>query len=390
MKFVSCIRVASSEEVDGKQDVVLCQCEIRKELLPLSAEEVNQLCIDEILISEGNEIHKKSQVTMKNMWVFTDANSDKSITQYMWYELIKHLTGHKLQLESMNNKVNFTNWVCHAPEGGKWQIIMELESEGIIRKIAQVELETVDTGEVDLFQLTNTLFKAHCQSNNELFNTEAKIVELRSRIKESEDERKTLDTILEERDQKTRIIVVELLNEKKRKISELQEELKKRHSCQTSGQIPDSEAINKHVNAAVSELISPGKRRKVKYQELDETNIKNTKRQIFKKAKLESSGDFDDFQFFGITKPAKHDENPSNNVPRGKVKRESQEQPFPDAETDSHKTDTMPDSKSTIDSDGSCKNGGSQEEAEGETEAETEAETETETEVETEGEAETD
>lgn len=382
MKFISCIRVATSEEVDGKQDVVLCQSEIRGNLLPQSAEEVNQLCIDEILISEGNEIHKKIHVTMKNVWVFADASSDKSIIEFIWYELIKHLTGHKLQLESMNNKVNFTNWVCDAPEGGKWQIIMELESEGIIRKMAQLELETVDAGEIDLFQLTNTLFVAHCQSNKELFKTEAKIVELRSQIKESEDERKTLDTILEERDQKTRIIVVELLNEKKRKITELQEELEKQHSCKIPDQIPDSEAINKHVNAAVSELISPGKRRKVKCEELQEDNIKNAKRQILKKAELEPSADFDDFQFFGITKPAQDEKDPLNNVLKGKVKKESQEEAFRDVETDSHKTDTMPDSKSTIDSDGSSKNGESLEETEAETEVETEAETETETEAE--------
>lgn len=382
MKFVSCIRVANSEEVDGKQDVVLCQSEIRGNLLPQSAEDVNQLCIDEILVSEGNEIHKKSYVTMKDMWVFADASSDKSIIEFIWYELIKHLTGHKLQLESMNGKVNFTNWVCAAPEGGKWQIIMELESEGIIRKMAQLELETVDAGEIDLFQLTNTLFVAHCQSNKELFKTEAKIVELRSQIKASEDERKTLDAILEERDQKTRIIVVELLNEKKRKITELQEELKKKHSYKIPDQIPDSEAINKHVSAAVSELISPGKRRKVKCEELGQDNIKNVKRQIFKKAELEPPADFDDFQFFGITKPAQDEKDPLNNVLRGKVKKESQEEAFQAVETDSHKTDTMPDSKSTIDSDGSSKYGGSLEETEAETEVETEAETETETEAE--------
>lgn len=349
MKVVSCIAVASVEDEEPGDDLVLCQCELLAEKLPDSEEEVGRLIIEEIVVSEGNEIHRKRSVSCGDLFVFYGTEDEKrSLKSRVWFELVRFLTGHRVQVASLKDKVEFSRWVCDAQEGGKWSLIMELESEGIVRKIAQLELESVTQGEVDLFQMTNTLFQSYCSSNDSIEALRSRGSDLEVEIATLREQREILDKVLYERDEKTRAIMVSILNEKKKRIALLEEELGKRHSSTNLSDVSDSDVINKNVKDAVSHLISPGKRRYRNDQAVKDSSVKNAKRRLLTEPKIESAQDFeDDFQFFGITKPKEEYRPSGSSTPKKlEVKLELQEEKVP--EIDSQRSDPIRDSVEDI------------------------------------------
>lgn len=343
MKVVSCIPVAFSEQEASVDDLVLCECDLREEKFPESEVDLGRLTIHEIVVSEGNEIHRRRDFGCGDLQVFSGSEDEKrSLQRFVWFELVKLLTGHRIQVDSLNGRVKFTRWVCDAPEGKQWNLIMELESEGIVRKIAQLGLESVSHGEVDLFQMTNMLFQSFCQSNDTVGALRARELELESSIATLTEQREILDRVLLQRDEKTRTIVVNLLNEKKKRIAMLEQEVRKEHSSMNLCDISDSEVINQNVKDAVSHLISPGKR---KYRATQaEKDRKKAKRRLFPEPKVEPQDDFeDDFKFFGITKPREENTPSSSSTPKKpNVKQESQEDRI--TELDSQRSDPMRDS----------------------------------------------
>lgn len=296
MKFVSCFRISNASSGKEIGEIVLCRVELPDEKLPSSADSLQGFVIRELVVSEGTEIHTRCNCLIDDLHIFADGGLQK----YIWYEFIRHLSGHKYHLPTMEGQVKFTDWVCYAPESGKWSLVMEIESQSITRKVAQLDLDPVESGELNLFQMTNELFLNCCQCNDELSRLQEQKEKLQSRIKELQEERASLDKLLEQRDAKTRAIVAGLLNEKKKKISELQRQLGDQST-------PDSEIINRYVSEPLSEHISPGKRHR---------NPKRPKReykwqQPIKKEEVEGSlDDFDDFEFLGIQKesPMKQEE----------------------------------------------------------------------------------
>ncbi|QLG75068.1 hypothetical protein HG535_0H03950 [Zygotorulaspora mrakii] len=296
MKFISCIPIGGPAINSEEDELVLCQCEIQE--IPQSKENVNSTCVSEITISEGTDIYRRMNVRMCDMRVF------ESSKECVWYEFLKFLTGHKIQLPLLNDTIHFSSWVCYTSKGGNWNIVMELESAGITKKLAELQLDAIHSGEVDLFQFTNVLFHESCQLNDRVHHLESKVAGSNNRIKMLQEEQTERSSMLQKRDDRTRAVVVALLNEKKSKIKELYDKIDRLKSNPMeelpSERISDSDIINKHVNDPVSHLTSPGKRRKRTPSDQD-SGREQVKKRIIPKVE-QSSDDFEDFQFFGISK----------------------------------------------------------------------------------------
>ncbi|QLL30344.1 hypothetical protein HG536_0A01610 [Torulaspora globosa] len=363
MKFVSCIAVSNVVDEEAPEDVVLCESDLGEQRLPESEQELSELMIEEIVISEGNEIHKRQKISREDLKIFPGTEREKSsLKGAIWHELVKLLTGHRVQLDSVKGSVQYTRWVCHAADGKTWYLAMEMEAGGIVRKLAQLDVPAVSEGEVDLFQMTNRLFASYCESSDAVKALLLRTAELESFLSE----RESLEKVRLERDDKTRSIMVNLLNEKKTRIAQLEQQLEEKCPVSGLGDIQDSEVINRNVREAVSELISPGKRRARAEQMKDDHKRKKVNRKLFPEPKIEPADDFDDdFQFFGITKVKEESPNSNSTPKKPAVKQESHEERL--HETDSQNSHPIVDSRSTIGA-----------ESQSDTEADTEADTETE------------
>ncbi|QLQ77910.1 hypothetical protein HG537_0A01570 [Torulaspora globosa] len=363
MKFVSCIAVSGVVGEETAEDLVLCESDFGKQSLPEREQELRELVIEEIVISEGNEIHRRRKVGWEDLKVFSGTEEERSsLKGPIWHELVRLLTGHCVKLESLKGRVQYTRWVCHAAEGETWYLAMEMEAGGIVRKLAQLDVPAVSEGEVDLFQMTNRLFTCYCECNDAMKALILRTSELESLL----NERESLEKVRLERDDKTRTIMANLLNEKKIRIAQLEQQLQDKRPVADLGDIPDSQVINRNVKEAVSELISPGKRRARVEQMKDDRKRKKVNRKLFPEPKTEPIDDFDDdFQFFGITKVKEETPNSNSTPKKPTVKQESQEERF--HETDSQNSHPIVDSRSTIGA-----------ESQSDTEADTEADTETE------------
>ena len=209
--------------------------------------------------------------------------------------------------DRLEDSVNFTRWVCRISDEG-WKLYMQLESGGLIKQIAQLDLYVLENTEVDLFQMAKTLFNMNCNSNDLLYKAQTNYHAIQEEVDSLKQERALVDKVLEERDNKTRTIVVGLLNEKKKKIAELRKRLLKALPDMPESDISDSEIINKHITNPVSSLNSPGKKgRKAKLKKIGSIKKPDIKRKKLKPSKLVQKpkaehSDFDDFQFYGISR----------------------------------------------------------------------------------------
>lgn len=363
MRFVSCIAVSDVAGGEAPADVVLCESDLGEQGLPENEQELGELVVEGMVISEGNEIHRREKIGLGDLKVFPGTEGEKSsLRGPIWHELVKLLTGHRVQLDSMKGRVQYTRWVCHAVEGETWCLAMEMEAGGIVKKLAQLDVPAVSEGEVDLFEMTSRLFGAYCESNDAVKALILRTSELESFL----NERESLEKVRLERDDKTRSIMVNLLNEKKARIEQLEQQLHDKCAVSALGDIPDSEVINRNVKEAVSELISPGKRRARAEQMKQDSKRKKVTRKLFPEPKPEPVDDFDDdFQFFGITKVKEETPNSNSTPKKPAVKQESHEERL--HETDSQNSHPIVDSRSTIGA-----------ESQSDTEADTEADTETE------------
>lgn len=304
MRFVSCLVVSDTSNIQEDVDeVVLCESHISQDSFPSSTEAIENLDIEWLVLSEGSEIHQRRNCRLADLHVFMDADKSK----YVWYELIRLLSSHKIYCREFDRRVRFTRWVCNAPEDGQWSICMELVSGGIIRKIAQLDLTPASHCELNLFRMANELYRECCSRNDKMVHIEVERDALGTRIKDLQEERKILDQLLEERDAKTRSIVIGLLNEKKSKIVELQRQL--------NIQGPqDSEIMNRHVKNPVRGHILPGTRkrqidsgghggsRRRKWPASRKLQIKEEEPKTGLEPKQEEKRD--DLKFWGIQKPS--------------------------------------------------------------------------------------
>lgn len=344
MRFVSCVAVSSTAGEEAQGDVVLCECDLSERQLPENAEEVGGLVLEDVVISEGNEIHRRRKVSGRDLKLFTGKEQEReALRGAVWYELVKLLSGHRVQLESLTGKVQFTKWVCHVSEGESWFLVMELEAAGIVRKVAQLEVQAVSEGEADLFQMTSRLFASYCEANDTVRALTVRTNELESLLKQADG----LERVRHERDDKTRSIMVGLLNEKKTRIAQLELQLEKKQLSPALSDISDSEVINKNVTEAVTELISPGKRRARTQQMNDEQRLKKVAKKLIPETKEEPIDDFDeDFQFFGISKTQETAPNSRGSPKKPTIKQEPSDDKL--HESDSQNCRSIIDSRSTI------------------------------------------
>ena len=297
----------------GEDEHGLCKIQIEDgaSLETLDENNLSELKILNMLVSEGTEIFSKGRFGINDVRIFAGENIDKESKKYVWYELLKMLTGHRVYIASLDKKVVFTKWTCRMQNDEVWKVVMELESSAITRKIAELTLHPVTNGETDLFEMTDKLYQDICYVNDSYRNMKESNSSNRNRVEELTRERELLDQLLEERDERTRTMVVALLNEKKKKIRELHEILRRNNIKVSDDDVSDSTLINMEVAKPISELNSPGKRlkqrRTVEPQNLNaklkDTNRRRANRRISNHSAIKSEDDdFDDFQFFGLSK----------------------------------------------------------------------------------------
>lgn len=289
--FSGCVEFASGESPSSESEFAMCESHIEVEskdeniewLVRLNIEQVADLEVESLLVSDGSDIWRKQHISRDSLQVFTTVSTpfkpefkQRRVSQQwyedigigeddfyvvcIWYELIKLLSGGRVRCDPCENVIDYSKIVCQSDEtspDGPLSFIMELRVGTIVRKLAQFSLEMVQTGEIDLFLLSSRIFEAERNANNLIYKLIQETDSQRNKIETFEAEKQALDVILSKRDAQTKAIMVNLLNEKKKKIVELETKL-----IDFEHKISDSDLINQHVKEAVSELNSPGKRKR--------------------------------------------------------------------------------------------------------------------------------
>ncbi|CCK70882.1 Lif1p KNAG_0F02150 [Huiozyma naganishii CBS 8797] len=335
-KFVSCVlNIADSET----PEIGICEAQLDHELTSLE-DTLQTFHIKKLVLSEGCDIFTKEDVSIGDLHFYPTVlekglpiqdNGDELHKTCVWYEFLKLITAHKIYCDKYQIKYKFSRWGYRFKLLESSQLTMELKLGTVRKKIAEITLVKANSGEMDLFDSAYTLYLSVCLSNDEYTNVESKIKELNMEIAAMKDERAHLDKILEERDNKTRAMMVGLLNSKKRKILALEKRLDR-----FEHEPKDSDVINKHIISKVSTLNSPGKRKRVSGPAFQERPRKKNKvegsddfeRGVSKSMKIED--DFDNFQFYGISTPRKLDlqQDEESSTPHVKIKEEPRKLDF--------------------------------------------------------------
>lgn len=319
-KFVFCVPFRELQKGNngskGNVENVFCigQCKLDKEVtVPTSIHSLTSLKIESIVMSEGSTVMSGSNLTPNDLHIYANPSGQSWDKTQVWYELLKILSGQRIYMETDSTDLSESPLRCCIEEiDTQWKIILEQSSDGIARKIGEIPLKHVDYDEIDLFALTQDLFGDLSQLNLDLHKSVAKTSKVSSQIETLQSEREKLDELIEIRDSNTKKLMVGLLNEKKQKISQLEEYIR-RHNL--GPPLPenksDSDVINNHVTDEITELNSPGKRKKQgKIIKQRGKMLRKVKKDVNTK-KLEASSvgtgsipslPSSDFNFYGISK----------------------------------------------------------------------------------------
>lgn len=334
-----------------------------KWLFTLTIDQLVKSNIESLKISDGSDIWEGKQVTIDSLQIFTSVSipykphitgqwfKDNGINMKenqfyricIWYELIKILTGNRIFCSQCDNVIEYSDFVCHYNVDSSentdklLSFVLELYSNtNITRNLAQFTLDMVQNGEIDLFLLSSNMFEGLKNSNTIIKDLLQEKTTLQKHIDSLINEKKQLDTFLEKRDNITRRMMINLLNEKKAKIRVLESKL----SHLQTNQVVDSDLINKYVHDPIFQLNSPGRRKRKRNTDLispksslktkDSTKIRNDN-SLFTDLKNSSmnipsvesqntnvvepklkpntsNNDFDNSKFFGINKAVNLDE----------------------------------------------------------------------------------
>ena len=98
-EFISCIPVVN-EEQNEEDERGLCKIQIEDGAMleTLDENSLSGLRIEKMLVSEGTGIFSKSSFGINDLRIFTGENIDEESKKYVWYELLKMLTGHKVYI----------------------------------------------------------------------------------------------------------------------------------------------------------------------------------------------------------------------------------------------------------------------------------------------------
>ena len=290
MLFVSCLEIAklpdnvyqptNNSDNDDSCEYCICETYIQGTELPRTVADLETLVIDRIRLTGGDVIYSLENVTLSSLQLFSSMEDKSETRQGILYELLRFLTAHRVYIEPLQGKIEFTRWTIHIESNGAWKLVMELSLGALIGKLAQLDLKRVQRGEMDMFLLVRNLFDAHCRRGDELQDLTKRLQRVTEKVSLLEDERSTLDKVLEERDDRTRKMVVGLLNEKKKKIWELEKILREQHlDVKYPEYRSDEGLVNKYITDPVSELNSPG-RRHVSSTLSTEGHLKKVKRKL--------------------------------------------------------------------------------------------------------------
>lgn len=309
MDYVCCLpakQYANDDTINDNDEEIHVVMGKAKVCYAASAE-ASEFHLELLTLTDGSNIFEIKECDKGRITLYTtDEAEKKQLSEYVWYELMVLLSGHAIKIDRYQGHVEFTSWQCYIYDDTKWSLVMELESKGLMKKIAELVLVPAGKNvELDLFELSSNLFRAYSLGNDNIHNLKQQNKELRDQLKQLKAERTELDEILERRDNQTRQIVSDLLNFKKQKILSLQNALDDLTKQPQLGL--DSELINKHVYDEIAELNSPGKRRKLKTTQ--SSPLKDLKaRDLLKELKEEEAiknkeqNMHDKFIFYGIKK----------------------------------------------------------------------------------------
>lgn len=305
-KYVSCFKLNYDENEGPKSSfaqLTLCQSEISESThLPKSIADLRSFIITDVKLSDGCEVYGKQNVSISDIHVFS---TDESVRDIIWYEYIKRFTGNQLYIETIDTRLSMYDIVCYINEDpGICEISFEISEQSIIKKLANITIKKSVDDELDLFKLAHVLYEGFSCNNKELLSSKRKIEELQTKLDQEYELKKFKEEELETRDIKTKQMMIDLLNEKKKKIKSLRKKLDSYLGDANSDD--DSKYINKYVTKSVTELNSPGKRRRIN-KEMSPLKRAEQARELFyntrrAKIKKEENDDdrFEDFHFYGI------------------------------------------------------------------------------------------
>ncbi|CAB4254272.1 similar to Saccharomyces cerevisiae YGL090W LIF1 Component of the DNA ligase IV complex that mediates nonhomologous end joining in DNA double-strand break repair [Maudiozyma barnettii] len=301
-----------------ENDICICKALLKEPVKDVTTEQgIQDITINQILMSEGSTIFESKSLTFNHLQTFEHFNIPGIKKINIWYHLIKLLTGSDVLAQYLDVKLDSAYWKFEIQGLNQCNLVFQMASETIVKKMAEISFTSVENAELDLFDLTNRLFQRFRNLNETHHKIKEEFAVSSIELSTLTSERKILDKILDERDKKTKTVVVELLNEKKKKIFHLEQLIESKGFGNLLPESkPDSEVINTHILDAVNELNSPGKRRKIRAKGSSDKGIKRKlkyedilQRDSLKKEKIEGHEFSPEFNFYGISKLPTEDPN---------------------------------------------------------------------------------
>lgn len=325
MQFVYSVQLGDHSNVLGEVTVDI-PTPLLLHLLPLRS--CDQLTVSNITVSDGIEIYQSNDIAKEDMFVYTQLNLQLD-TLTIWYLLLKFLTGNWICCPELEDKIDVetldnTQWLAElSNENTELNFVLQFTQDFIVKKIAKVIVPKQENVELDLFRLSDRLFQSFVINNSFINKLRNDTKRLQERNEKLLDERVQLDKLIVERDEKSKKIMVELLNSKKRKIIELENKLA---AMSTSDGLlqNDSSLLNNNVAEPVSELNSPGKRRikqktpdkvteSIDLKSLEPVNLKiEDDSDFYIKKEEDEDEDFTPIDFMGINRKRKIHEDITN------------------------------------------------------------------------------
>ncbi|CCH59354.1 hypothetical protein TBLA_0B05220 [Henningerozyma blattae CBS 6284] len=284
-RYISCLPlnyINNSHSISQSTDqleIVICNTILTQ--LPTHAT-LSKTNIETISLSDGSDVYDCHNINNDDIKMFSSYTEQERLA--IWYEYIKLLIGSKISFTEYEGLIQYDSIRCNIGSQEECQLVMErYHDNDIVKKVAVLNLKK-SRKELDMFELSQRLFDDYCNGNREIIQLKNELISLKQKLEEEETINRQREKMVEERDEKTRKVFIELLNSKKKKIIELlgDEELRK-----------DELIINRNVTDAVKELNSPGKRKR-------KTEQPSQKQQTKRRRDDSDEDDFNEFQFFGI------------------------------------------------------------------------------------------
>ncbi|CEP64766.1 Lif1p LALA0_S13e02520g [Lachancea lanzarotensis] len=311
--FVSCTFASISEKVDDLS-VMMCQTELVDANECITLQDFQKVSISKILASEGSDIIISENVQMDSLKCFADTSALES-----WCELVNFLSAGYYKAVDLDKRwAQGKRWRFYFAAPSTWTLAFETQFQNFTQRHCELAFTPAPADqELDLFHLSLELFEAQKKSNARIHSLQNQCQLLEDQKVKSQSDHIEWEARLRVRDEKTRSVVVTLLNEKKEMIRTLQERLD--HGMKPLD-VPDSSLMNKFVNQPVSRMTSPRKHSQIRGSGTPSPR-KKAKRPIIKNET--SWDDLSDkgFEFRGINRERTLTKSPSSDssIVKGEV-----------------------------------------------------------------------